>query len=70
MTPRGGPDPARIFDRWWVPLTFVLLVFPSPGIRFAVGPFLEPIVADPELDRGRVSLVVSTSLFRPVGGGR
>ncbi|HTK88669.1 MAG TPA: MFS transporter [Verrucomicrobiae bacterium] len=63
MTPREGPDPARIFYGWWVALAFVITVFLSTGIRFTVGPFLKPIATDLGLDRGSFSLVVSISLF-------
>lgn len=80
MSPREGPEPARVFYGWWVALPFVVTVFLSTGIRFTVGPFLKPIVTDLGLDRGRFSLVVSLSLFlygartlpapRPVAGGR
>ncbi len=63
MTPRGGPEPARVFYGWWVALAFVVTVFLSTGIRFTVGPFLKPIVTDLGLDRGSFSLVVSLSLF-------
>jgi MFS family permease len=52
-----------IFYGWWVALAFGLMVFLSTGIRFAVGPFLKPIVAELGLDRGSFSLVVSVSLF-------
>ncbi len=63
MTPREGPEPARVFYGWWVALAFVVTVFLSTGIRFTVGPFLKPIVTDLGLDRGSFSLVVSLSLF-------
>ncbi len=53
----------RIFYGWWVALAFSVAVFLSTGVRFAVGPFLKPIVADLGLDRGSFSLVVSLSLF-------
>jgi MFS family permease len=52
-----------IFYGWWVALAFGLMVFLSTGIRFAVGPFLKPIVTELGLDRGSFSLVVSLSLF-------
>jgi MFS family permease len=55
--------PGRLFYGWWVALAFVLIVFLSSGIRFTVGPFLKPVVADLGLDRGSFSLVVSLSLF-------
>ena len=63
MTPREGPEPARVFYGWWVALAFVVTVFLSTGIRFTVGPFLKPIATDLGLDRGSFSLVVSLSLF-------
>lgn len=53
----------KIFYGWWVALAFCLIVFLSTGIRFTVGPFLKPLVADLGLDRGSFSLVVSLSLF-------
>ncbi|MBI4590038.1 MAG: MFS transporter [Candidatus Rokubacteria bacterium] len=53
----------KIFYGWWVALAFSLAVFLSTGLRFAVGPFLKPIVADLGLDRGSFSLVISLSLF-------
>jgi len=59
---RAAPGPA-IFYGWWVALGFALIVFLSTGIRFTVGPFLKPIVADLGIDRGSFSLVVSLSLF-------
>ena len=52
-----------IFYGWWVTLSFMVMVFLSTGIRFAVGPFLKPIVADLGLDRASFSLVISLSLF-------
>lgn len=55
--------PAKIFYGWWVALAFSVAVFLSTGVRFAVGPFLKPIVDDLGLDRGSFSLVVSLSLF-------
>lgn len=54
---------ARVFYGWWVALAFYLIVFLSTGIRFTVGPFLKPVVADLGLDRGSFSLVISLSLF-------
>jgi len=59
---RAAPGPA-IFYGWWVALGFALIVFLSTGIRFTVGPFLKPIVADLGIDRGSFSLAVSLSLF-------
>src|SRR5512132_2548412 len=53
----------RIFFGWWVVGAFSVMVFLSTGIRFAVGPFLKPIVADLGLDRASFSLVISLSLF-------
>jgi MFS family permease len=53
----------RVFFGWWVVLAFGLMVFLSTGIRFAVGPFLKPMVADLGVDRAAFSLVVSLSLF-------
>jgi MFS family permease len=53
----------RVFYGWWVTLAFAVMVFISTGIRFAVGPFLKPMVADLDLDRASFSLVVSLSLF-------
>ena len=51
----------RVFYGWWV--TFAVMVFLSTGVRFSVGPFLKPIVADLGTDRASYSLVVSLSLF-------
>jgi MFS family permease len=53
----------RVFYGWWVALAFAVMVFLSTGIRFAVGPFLKPIVADLDTDRATFSLVVALSLF-------
>jgi MFS family permease len=39
------------------------MVFLSTGIRFTVGPFFKPIVAELGLDRASFSLVISLSLF-------
>ncbi len=52
-----------MFYGWWVVLAFGVMVFLSTGIRFAVGPFLKPMVADLGLDRASFSLVISLSLF-------
>src|SRR5688500_16976864 len=54
---------SRVFYGWWVTLAFAVMVFISTGIRFVVGPFLKPIVADLGLDRASFSLVISLSLF-------
>ncbi len=54
---------SRVFYGWWVTLAFAVMVFLSAGIRFTVGPFLKPIVADLGIDRASFSLVVSLSLF-------
>jgi MFS family permease len=54
---------SRVFYGWWVTLAFAVMVFLSTGIRFVVGPFLKPIVADLGLDRASFSLVVSLSLL-------
>jgi MFS family permease len=53
----------RVFFGWWVVGSFAVMMFLSTGIRFAVGPFLKPIVADLGLDRASFSLVVALSLF-------
>jgi MFS family permease len=53
----------RVFYGWWVALAFSAMVFLSSGMRFAVGPFLKPVVADLGIDRAAFSLVVSLSLF-------
>ena len=45
-----------VFFGWWVARSFVVMAFLSSGIRFAVGPFLKPTVADLELDRASFSL--------------
>ncbi|HEU5321128.1 MAG TPA: MFS transporter, partial [Methylomirabilota bacterium] len=54
---------SRVFFGWWVTLAFAVMIFLSTGIRFSVGPFLKPVVADLGLDRASFSLVVSVSLF-------
>ena len=64
----------RVFYGWWVALSFAVMVFLSTGIRFAVGPFLKPMVADLGLDRASFSLVIAVSLFlyggfQPLVGG-
>jgi MFS family permease len=53
----------RVFFGWWVAAAFSLMVFLSTGIRFAVGPFLKPMVADLGLDRASFSTVVALGLF-------
>src|SRR3990172_1333843 len=53
----------KIFYGWWVAVAFCVIVFLSTGLRFTVGPFLKPLVADLGLDRGSFSLVISLSLF-------
>jgi MFS family permease len=63
MAPHSGAAESRIFYGWWVAGAFSLIIFLSTGIRFAVGPFLKPVVADLEIDRGTFSLVISLSLF-------
>ena len=64
---------APIFYGWWVALAFAVMIFLSTGIRFAVGPFLKPMVADLGVDRASFSMVVSLSVllygaFMPVVG--
>src|SRR5499426_78400 len=63
MAPRAEAAESRIFYGWWVAVGFSLIIFLSTGIRFAVGPFLKPMVGDLGIDRGAFSLVVSLSLF-------
>jgi cyanate permease len=86
MAPHARAAEPRIFYGWWVAVAFSLIIFLSTGIRFAVGPFLKPVVGDLGIDRGTFSLVVSLSLvlygvfdvnerpvrreLRPVAGGR
>src|SRR3972149_5262350 len=53
----------KFFYGWWVAVAFCVIVFLSTGLRFTVGPFLKPLVADLGLDRGSFSLVISLSLF-------
>ena len=53
----------RVFYGWWVTIAFAVMVFLSTGVRFSVGPFLKPIVADLGTDRATYSLIVSLSLF-------
>ena len=54
---------APMFYGWWVALAFAFMIFLSTGVRFAVGPFLKPIVADLGIDRASFSLVISVSVF-------
>ena len=63
MAPHTRAAESRIFYGWWVAAAFSLIIFLSTGIRFAVGPFLKPVVGDLGIDRGTFSLVVSLSLF-------
>ena len=63
MPPHPRAAEPRIFYGWWVAVAFSLIIFLSTGIRFAVGPFLKPVVGDLGIDRGTFSLVVSLSLF-------
>jgi MFS family permease len=53
----------RVFFGWWVVASFAVMVFLSTGMRFTIGPFLKPIVADLGLDRASFSLVIAVSLF-------
>jgi MFS family permease len=55
--------PGRLFYGWWVAASFAAMVFLSSGLRFSVGPFLKPMVADLGLDRASFSLVISLELF-------
>src|SRR5262245_29032805 len=57
MTSRG------VFFGWYVALAFSVMAFVSTGIRFAIGPFLKPMVADLGLDRGTFSLVIALGLL-------
>ncbi len=57
MTSRG------VFFGWYVALAFSVMAFVSTGIRFAIGPFLKPMVADLGLDRGSFSLVIALGLL-------
>jgi hypothetical protein len=52
-----------VFSGWWVALSFAVMAFLSSGIRFAVGPFPTPMVADLELDRASFSLVIAFGLL-------
>jgi MFS family permease len=53
----------RVFYGWWVTIAFAVMVLLSTGVRFAVGPFLKPMVADLGTDRAAYSLVVSLGLL-------
>jgi hypothetical protein len=74
---------SRVFFGWYVALAFSVMAFVSKGIRFAIGPFLRPMVADLDLDRGSFSLVIAVGRLSitiderrlvpqlaPVAGGR
>jgi MFS family permease len=63
MEPVFGVAPSRIFYGWWVAGAFAIIIFLSTGVRFAVGPFLKPMVAELGVDRGTFSLVIALSLF-------
>ena len=52
MAYREGTAPSRVFYGWWVAAALSLIIFRSTGARFAVGPFLKPVVNDLGLDRG------------------
>ncbi|HUK63220.1 MAG TPA: MFS transporter [Dongiaceae bacterium] len=54
---------SRVFFGWYVALAFSVMAFLSTGIRFAIGPFLKPMVADLDLDRGSFSLVIALGLL-------
>ena len=58
-----GMTSQRVFFGWYVALAFSLMAFLSTGIRFAIGPFLKPMVADLGLDRGTFSLVIAVGLL-------
>jgi MFS family permease len=55
--------PRQPFYGWWVTFAFAAMVFVSTGVRFTVGPFLKPIVADLRIDRASFSLAVAVGLF-------
>jgi hypothetical protein len=46
MAPHARAAEPRIFYGWWVAVAFSLIIFLSTGIRFAVEPFLKPVVSD------------------------
>ena len=62
---RGAVTPiaSRLFYGWWVAGSFAAMVFLSSGLRFSVGPFLKPMVADLGLDRASFSSVIALELF-------
>lgn len=53
----------RVFYGWWITAAFAAMVFLSTGVRFTVGPFLKPMVADLGLDRASFSLAIAVGLF-------
>ena len=55
--------PSRVFFGWYIAAAFAVMVFLSTGLRFAVGPFLKPMVADLGIDRASFSLAISLGLF-------
>lgn len=61
MAYREGAAPSRIFYSW-LAAAFSLIIFVSTGIRFAVGPFLKPVLDDLGLGRGSFSLVLTGTL--------
>jgi MFS family permease len=70
LVPRG---PSAIFYGWWIAVAFAVMAFLSSGIRFTIGPFLKPVVADLGIDRASFSFVASVGLllygaFIPVVG--
>jgi hypothetical protein len=46
MAHYGAAAPSRVFYGWWVATAFSPITFLSTGIRFAVGPFLKPVVRE------------------------
>lgn len=52
-----------LFFGWWVTLGFGAMIFISTGMRFTVGPFLKPVVADLGIDRASFSLAASVGFF-------
>jgi MFS family permease len=53
----------RVFFGWYIVAAFAVMALFSAGLRFAVGPFLKPMVADLAVDRASFSLVISLSLL-------
>ena len=53
----------RVFFGWWVAPVFSVVAFLSAGIRFAVGPFLKPMVGRPRSQPRELSLVISLGLL-------